>query len=147
MIRRILPWLNVHSELPAVILLVVVADVAGLQAFNAVLGDQLGSIVGVLTIVGAGWLWATCVASKTGWSGIVVVMAGWPIVMWVNSLGQVASLDPGVRMTVASVIAVEIALCAKLLRGRPLSTRRDVPERGSGPFVQDADREPKAVIR
>ena len=147
MIRRVLPWLSSHSELPAVILLVVVADVAGLQAFNAVLGDQLGTIVGVLAIVAAGWLWATCTASMQGWSGVVVMMAGWPIVMWVNSLGQVASLDPGVRMTVATVIAVEIALGAMLLRGRALSTRRDVPERGSGPFVPDADCEPKAVIR
>ncbi|CAB4742155.1 MAG: hypothetical protein F2702_01950 [Actinobacteria bacterium] len=147
MIRRLLPWLSSHSELPAVILLVVVADVAGLQAFNAVLGDQLGTIVGVIAIVGAGWLWATCTASKQGWSGVVVVMAGWPVVMWVNSLGQVASLDPGVRMTVASVIAVEIALGAMLLRGRALKTRRDVPERVTGPVVHDADCEPKAVIR
>ena len=147
MIRRLLPWLSSHSELPAVILLVVVADVAGLQAFNAMLGDQLGTIVGVLTIIGAGWLWATCTASKQGWSGVVVVMAGWPVVMWVNSLGQVASLDPGVRMTIASVIAVEIALGAMLLRGRALTTRRDVPERIAGPVVHDADCEPKAVIR
>ena len=74
-------------------------------------------------------------------------MAGWPVVMWVNSLGQVASLDPGVRMTVASVIAVEITLGAMLLRGRALSTRRDGPERDNGPVVHDVDREPKAVIR
>jgi hypothetical protein len=67
--------------------------------------------------------------------------------MWVNSLGQVASLDPGVRMTIASVIAVEIALGAMLLRGRALTTRRDVPERVTGPVVHDADCEPKAVIR
>ena len=147
MIRRLLPWLSSHSELPAVILLVVVADVAGLQAISAILGDQLGTIVGVIAIVGAGWLWATCTASKQGWSGVVVVMAGWPVVMWVNSLGQVASLDPGVRMTIASVIAVEIALGAMLLRGRALTTRRDVPERVTGPVVHDADCEPKAVIR
>ena len=157
MIRRILPWLSSHSELPAVILLVVVADVAGLQAFNAVLGDQLGTIVGVLTIVGAGWLWATCTASKQGWSGILVVMVGWPIVMWVNSLGQAASLDPGVRMTIASVIAVEIALCARLLRGRALSTRHDdsvSDDSGSddsvneaSPQPSDAARGPRAVIR
>ena len=147
MIRRILPWLSSHSELPAVILLVVVADVAGLQAINAILGDQLGTIVGVIAIVGAGWLWATCTPSKQGWSGVVVVMAGWPVVMWVNSLGQVASLDPGVRMTVASVIAVEIALGAKLLRGRTHDSRHDVLERETGAFGQDATRESKAVIR
>jgi hypothetical protein len=50
-------------------------------------------------------------------------------------------------MTVASVIAVEIALGAMLLRGRALTTRRDVQERVTGPFVHDADCEPKAVIR
>lgn len=145
MIRRLLPWLSLHSELPAVILLVVVADVAGLQVFNAVLGDQLGTIVGVLVIVGSGWLWATCTASKAGWTGTVVVMVGWPIVMWVNGLGQAASLDPGTRMTIASIVLVEVALLLRLMRVR--SSRHDdvmihhvSQSRGAGP-------EAEAVIR
>ncbi len=147
MIRRILPWLSSHSEVPAVILLVVVADVAGLQAFNAALGDQLGTIVGVLAIVGSGWLWATCTASKAEWTCTVVVMAGWPIVMWVNGLGQVASLDPGTRMTIASIVVVEVALLLRLMRGRVRNSRHDdvmIPRvsqsRGAGP-------ESEAVIR
>ena len=121
---RVLRWLMAHSELPAVVLLVVVADIAGLQALNAMLGDQLGTVVGVLVIIGAGWLWATCTASGQGWSGILVMMVGWPIVMWVNSLGQGASIDPGVRMTIATVIAVELLLGLKLVAGRARRTRR-----------------------
>ena len=69
----------------------------------------------LLMIVGAGWLWAASTASAQGWSGIVVLMAGWPIVVWLNGLGQGASLDPGVRMTSASVLAVEGALCLKFV--------------------------------
>lgn len=128
---RMLPWLSMHSELPAVILLVVVADVAGLQAFNGLLGDQLGTIVGVLAIVGAGWLWATCTASRQGWSGVLVVMVGWPIVMWVNGLGQGVGLDPGARITIASVIAVEVALCLKFVFARSGGAfeQREAPRR------------------
>ena len=113
---RILGWLRAHSEVPAVILLVAVADIAGLQALNAVLGTELGTIVGVLVILGAGWLWAECLVSKQAVAGILVVMVGWPVVIWVNGLGQASGGGAGLRITIATVVAVEALLGARLIK-------------------------------
>ena len=115
---RLLPWLRAHSEVPAVILLVVVADVAGLQALNAFLGDQLGTIVGVMAIVAAGWLWAECLDSRQGLAGIAVVMVGWPVVIWINGFGQAPGTQASLRIAIATVIAAEALLVARLLSAR-----------------------------
>ncbi len=115
---RLMPWLRAHSEVAAVTLLVVVADVAGLQALNGLLGDQLGTIVGVMAIVCAGWLWAECLDSRQGLAGIAVVMAGWPVVVWVNGFGQALGAQASVRIAIATVIAVEVLLAARLVSVR-----------------------------
>jgi hypothetical protein len=120
---RLLPWLRAHSEVPAVILLVVVADVAGLQALNGFLGDQLGTIVGVMAIVCAGWLWAECLDSRQGLAGIAVVMVGWPVVVWINGFGQAPGTPASVRIAIATVIAAEALLVARLVRARLVRAR------------------------
>ena len=113
---KALGWLRGHSEVPAVLLLVAVADIAGLQALNAVLGTELGTIGGVLVIVGAGLLWAECLVSKQAVAGILVVMVGWPLVNWINGLGQASAGAAGFRLTIATVVAVEVLLGARLVK-------------------------------
>ena len=113
---KLLRWLKSHPEVPAVVFLVVVAEVAGLQALNDILGVQLGTIIGVLAIVSVGWLWASCAQRKDGWSGTLIVMIGWPLVIWFNGLMQGTSADPGAKITVATVLIVEAALGARLVR-------------------------------
>ena len=113
---RALDWLRGHSEVPAVLLLVAAADIAGLQALNSVFGIELGTIVGVMVILGAGWLWAECLVSKQAVAGILVVMVGWPVVIWVNGLGQTSGGGAGFRLTIATIVAVEVLLGARLVK-------------------------------
>ena len=113
---RTLGWLRGHSEVPAVLLLVAVTDIAGLQGLNAVLGAELGTMVGVLVILAAGWLWVECLVSKQAVAGILVVMVGWPVVIWVNDLGQASGGGAGLRITIATIVAVEALLGARLIK-------------------------------
>ena len=98
------------------LLLVVVAEVAGVGIFGTLLGPELGVVVGTLLLLAAGYLWATSVVATGSVAGIVLVMVGWPPVMWL--INVLATNPVGWKTTLLSVLVAE-ALLAMLWVRRP----------------------------
>ena len=106
--QRWLGWLIKFPQLSAVLLLVVVAEVAGVGVLGTLLGPELGVILGTLLLVAAGYLWAACVVGANTVVGIVIPMVGWPPVIL---LIRVLSTDPvDWKINLLSVAAAEALL-------------------------------------
>ena len=114
--RRSWALLTGFSPFSAVLLLVVVAEVAGVGIFGTLLGPELGVVVGTLLLLAAGYLWATSVVATGSVAGIVLVMVGWPPVMWL--INVLATNPVGWKTTLLSVLVAE-ALLAMLWVRRP----------------------------
>ncbi len=103
-----LGWLIKFPQLSTVLLLVVVAEVAGVGVLGTLLGPQLGVILGTLLLVAAGYLWAASVVGTSTVVGIVIPMVGWPPVIFLISL---LATDPvGWKTNLLSVVVAEALL-------------------------------------
>ena len=101
-------WLSRFPQLSAVLLLVVVAEVAGVGVLSILLGPELGVILGTLLLVAAGYLWAASVLGTSTVVGIVIPMVGWPPVILLISL---FATDPvGWKTNLLSVVVAEALL-------------------------------------
>ena len=101
-------WLSRFPQLSAVLLLVVVAEVAGVGVLSTLLGPELGVILGTLLLVAAGYLWAASVVGTSTVVGIVIPMVGWPPVILLISL---LATDPvGWKTNLLSVVVAEALL-------------------------------------
>ena len=112
--RRPLVWLREFPQLPAVLLLIAVAEVAGVGLFELLLGVELGVIFGSLILVVIGYVWASSVVGTRSVVGIALVMVGWPVVMWLVSIFAVNPL--GWKGTWLSVLVAEALLTMLLVR-------------------------------
>jgi putative copper export protein len=103
-----LGWLMKFPQLSAVLLLVVVAEVAGVGVLSTLLGPELGVILGTLLLVAAGYLWAASVVGTSTVVGIVIPMVGWPPVILLISL---LATDPvGWKTNLLSIVVAEALL-------------------------------------
>lgn len=103
-----LGWLIKFPQLSAVLLLVVVAEVAGVGVLGTLFGPELGVILGTLLLVAAGYLWAASVVGTGTVVGIVIPMVGWPPVILFISL---LATDPvGWKTNLLSVVVAEALL-------------------------------------
>jgi putative copper export protein len=108
--------LSAYPEVPAMALLVVVAEVAGLGLLNRWLGLELGLGLGSVLLVAVGWIATACLFGSRGMIGIVILMIGWPIAIVLT-----ASLSPTLtswQMNAVSIALAEAILVAIALRGR-----------------------------
>lgn len=121
--RRWLVWLGGFQQLAAVLLLVVVAEVAGVGILGTLLGPELGVLLGSLLLLAAGYIWAASVVGSQSMAGIVIVMLGWPPVMWLIDL---LATDPVGWKTMVLTIAVTEALLVMMWLRR--SSRAGSPE-------------------
>lgn len=112
--RRLLVWLREFPQLPAVALLIAVAEVAGVGLFDLLLGAELGVIVGSIILVAIGYVWASSVVGTRSVIGIALVMVGWPVVMWLVSIFAANPL--GWKGTWLSVLVAEALLTMLLMR-------------------------------
>lgn len=119
--RSLLARLRAYPEVPAVVLLVVVAEVGAVGLLGGLLRAQAGTIVGVLLITGAAWLWAASLRGRGATAGIVIVMAGWPAVVWLAS--ATATIPADWRSSLVSVVMAEALLALTLRRSKVAAER------------------------
>jgi hypothetical protein len=115
---RGLAWLRSQPEIVSVALLVVVAEVAGVQPLQSVFGTQLATVTGSVLILLAGACWAVAASGDRGQSAIVIVMIGWPVVVWLDARLQVAAPNANWRLTIVCALLAEAMLGWSLVRLR-----------------------------
>ncbi len=113
--------LRTLPELPAVLLLVVVAEVSALGLLGSIVSDQFGTLLGAVLIVAAGWLWAACASHSVSSTAILIV--GWPAVMWLAS--RTATIPSGWKASVVALVVAEGLLVAVLVRARSVRPARE----------------------
>ncbi len=118
-------WVSRYPEVWAVIMLIVVIEVGGVAVFTAFVGREPAAVLGSLTLVGAGTLWALSVAAAGSQSGVVVAMVGWPIAMIV--VARLADTQLGWQAWLAALAVAEgmLALALRGLRREASSNSED----------------------
>ena len=112
-------WVRSYPEVPAVVLLFMVVEVAGVGVLDALLGPEAGALAGSALLVAAGWSWAHGALGGRGIAPVVIVMAGWPLAAWLSSL--LAGSSSGWRPSFVSLLLAEALLVAALLQVRSRS--------------------------
>lgn len=108
--------LSAYPEVPAMALLVVVAEVAGLGLLNRWLGLELGLGLGSVLLVAVGWVAAACLFGSRGMIGIVILMIGWPVVIALTA--SLATTLSSWQLNTLSIAIAEAILVAILLSNR-----------------------------
>ncbi|MCX6432730.1 MAG: CopD family protein [Actinobacteria bacterium] len=115
-----------YPEAAALGFLIVVAVVGVVGLPEALLGPELGALLGAMLLVGAGWCWLAATGRGTSWIDVALVMVAWPVIMWLTA-DSVTGPGAHVPMAIATTVAVE-ALLAFLLIGRVRRVRTDARE-------------------
>lgn len=121
-------WGRRAPEVVAVGFLVLVIELGSLGLGQALLGQELGAVVAVALLSGAGWLFLGAIDGGAPWA-VAVVGVGWPVAVW---LAQRWSATP-----VSGKEAVFSVLLAWLILAAAVGTRR--------PAKRSAAPEPVAV--
>ena len=122
--RRRPRWVAALAGYPEVaalgfLIVVTVVGVVGVQ--EALLGAELGALVGAVLLVGAGWCWLAATCRGRSWIDLAIVMTCWPVLAWLTA-DAVTGPGAAVPMAIASTVAVEVVLAAVLAgRLRPVS--------------------------
>lgn len=114
-------WGRRVPEMVAVGFLVVVAELGSLGVAQTLLGQELGTLVAVLLLVGAGWLFVGATDGGAPWA-VAVVAVGWPFVV---GLGVRWSATPvGAKEVVFSVLLAWTLLLVPRLMTRRTSVKQ-----------------------
>lgn len=116
--------LSEYPEVPAMALLVVVAEVAGLGLLNRWLGLELGVGVGSLLLIGVGWIAVSCLFGSRGMIGIVILGIGWPAVIILTA--SLATTLVSWQLNLVSVVLAEAVLLAIALHQRIRTPDREL---------------------
>jgi len=116
--------LSEYPEVPAMALLVVVAEVAGLGLLNRWLGLEIGVALGSLLLLGIGWIAAACLFGSRGMIGIVILAVGWPAVIILTA--TLATTLISWQLTLVSIVLAEAVLAAMAYRQRAITTDREL---------------------
>ncbi len=76
--------LQSFPEVPAVLLLIVMATVSIGTTLQGTFGAQWGASLGLVMLILAGLAFVTAVDRAGSVSAIVIVMAGWPVIFWLT---------------------------------------------------------------
>ena len=116
--------LSEYPEVPAMALLVVVAEVAGLGLLNRFLGLEFGLALGSLVLVAVGWIAAACLFGTRGMIGIVILAIGWPAVIILTA--SLSATRASWQLNLVSIVLAEAALVAIALRQRSRTQDREL---------------------
>jgi uncharacterized membrane protein (GlpM family) len=112
-------WLTQYPEIAAVLLLIVGVEFAGVGLPQSLLGQNLGSIVGFVLLLGCGWLFIGSLRSSRATTAIVIAMVGWPIMTVAITLFESAQLaPPALAPIICGVILAEAILAMVFVRLR-----------------------------
>ncbi len=112
-----------YPEIPAMALLVVISEVAGLGLLDRWLGLELGVALGSLLLIAVGWVAACCLFGSRGMIGIVILAVGWPV-----AIALTAALAPTLvswQLNLLAVLLAESVLGAIAWQRRAISTDRE----------------------
>jgi putative copper export protein len=113
---RALAFLRSFPEIPAIILLVAIVEIAGLHLLDSLLGLELGVVVGAVLLVAAGWLWAASVDGPRLLNGTLLMLVGYPIVA--IAVAVIAGTTSEWRLAVVCTAIAEAMLVGVLLHRR-----------------------------
>ena len=128
--RRRPRWVAALASYPEVaalgfVIVVTVVGVVGVQ--EALLGAELGALVGAVLLVGAGWCWLAATWRGRSWIDLAIVMAAWPVLAWLTA-DAVTGPGAAAPMAIAVTVAVEVVLASVLVgRLRPVSADAGQP--------------------
>lgn len=129
--RRWVSLLRRSPEIPAVVLAVVVLEVAAVGLPTLLFGADLGAVVGALSLVGAGWVMAIAMQGERRQQARVAAIVAWVVsgvgvAVWVGAEGSAPRLT-----LLALVMAVG---CCALVRplGPPADHQAAAPAEVSG---------------
>ncbi len=115
-----------YPEVAALAFLIVVAVVGVVGLPEALLGAELGALLGAVLLVGAGWCWLAATGRGTSWIDVALVVIAWPAIAWLSA-DSVTGPGVTIPMAIATTVAVE-ALLAFLIIGRVRRVRTDTRE-------------------
>jgi len=116
--------LSEYPEVPAMALLVVVAEVAGLGLLNRWLGLEWGVTLGSLLLIGVGWVAVACLMGSRGMIGTVILVIGWPMAIILTA--RLSTTLVSWQLTLVSVILAEAVLVAVARHARVRATEREL---------------------
>ena len=116
---RMPKWARQYPEIPAVLLLIVGAEYAGVGLTQSLLGPNLGSAVGVAVLFLCGWLFIGSLRTGRATPAIVLTMIGWPIMVAVIAIFETQQLKaPALAPIIWSTLLAEALLAMALMRMR-----------------------------
>ena len=112
-------WLTQYPEIAAVLLLIAGVEFAGVGLPQSLLGQNLGSIVGFVLLLGCGWLFIGSLRINRATTAIVIAMVGWPVMTIAITLFESAQLAPPALIPIiCAVILAEAILAMVFVRLR-----------------------------
>jgi len=116
---RMPKWARQYPEIPAVLLLIVGAEYAGVGLTQSLLGPNLGSAVGVAVLFLCGWLFIGSLRTGRATPAIVITMIGWPIMTVVVTIFETQQLKaPALAPIIWATLLAEALLTMMLLRAQ-----------------------------
>ena len=111
-------------EIPAMALLVVIAEVAGLGLLDRWLGLEIGAALGSVLLIGVGWVAAACLFGPRAMIGIVILAVGWPLAIWLTALLSTTMISW--QLNALSIALAEAVLLAIAMRNRVRTNDHEV---------------------
>ena len=118
-----------YPELAAVVMAIVVVEVAGTGLFTNWFGADAGAVVGALALVAAGIPFAVSIQGDRARSGVIAAMVAWAIIIpvTVRLSARQFTASPDARVVVAALVLAEALLAVTLFAAERRSTHSESP--------------------
>ena len=115
--------LSAYPEVPAMALLVIVVEVAGLGILNRWLGIEFAFALGSALLITVGWIAASCLFGSRGTIGIVILGIGWPAAIIVTA--ALSTTLVSWQLNLVSIMIAEATLATIALHQRSRAVERE----------------------